>query len=322
MAYANYFLMQAFEDGHIVEVLLGDQPYFIRDRIDPRSPDRDLIVNELLKWAGSSSRGAVAAQALERAVAISLARGDIRGALDILLSYELAARFSGVELPVDVSKLVQSIHQWLTENREAVVNELARRDQDLLYFVRNMVRRFPKLGEGLEVFAPEEANDVGWGSAPKGKGPGYDSLADFRSGVREVFARTLQQHALTDVDAAEVAPSRYVVVLALGPCRLRVFLNLGDVEISVGRETAPLTTADVVQGEQVWYSVQPMIALVVDFEHVDWDEVFSMDPRAKVQLFAEWLALSMNGWKTLDGWCLEAMSRAEDVPSPVPRKKR
>jgi hypothetical protein len=144
---------------------------------------------------------------------------------------------------------------------------------------------------------------------------GYDSLTDFRSGVREIFVRTLRPHVLTEADAAELAPGRYVAILGIGHCKLRVFLNLGDVEIAVGRESAPVTAAHIVGNKRVWYPIQPMIARVVDPEQVDWDGVFFMDARDKLRLFAEWLALSMKGWETLDGWCLEAISQAEGILS-------
>ncbi len=179
MVSANLFLLQAFEEGHIVEALLGDNPYFIRDRIDPQSPDRDLIVKQLLHWADRPSRKQTAAEALERAVDVSLKRGDLRGALDILLCYDLSIRSTGTKLPLDVPKLVKSIHRWLVQNQETVVTAMAASDPDLLYFVRNMVASFPELGEGLaEVFPPQETNptDRGGVAGAGEEGPGEETV--------------------------------------------------------------------------------------------------------------------------------------------------
>ncbi len=147
----NRFLEQAFNEGHILETLLGEFPYFIRDRIDPDSPNRDLIVKQLLHWADDPYRKRDAARAIDAAIDISLNRGDLRSALDILLCYELSIRSTGIRLPLNVSAVVGKIGRWLRENYEKVVS-----DPDLLYFVNNMLERFPELGRYCPLSCPPQ----------------------------------------------------------------------------------------------------------------------------------------------------------------------
>ena len=145
----------------------------------------------------------------------------------------------------------------------------------------------------------------------------FETFDDVRAGVLGIFLEALPEHPIREVEAAEVEPGRYIVVLAMDTCWLRILLNLGDVELAVGGEGAPLTFADAVGGERVWFPIQPMIARVVNSDEVDGDRIFFMSTTDKLRLFAGWLGLSLEGWSSVNCWCAEAISYIQAVLSPL-----
>ena len=143
----NRRILNWFEDGKIREALVGEGPYFLPDYTNRTDHGRSLVFRQLKQWADNGEKQQAAANGVFEAVNTLNERADLFGLLDVLLVVTIASDDAPVpNLPLRLEEILDIVANSIqTNSREISGNE------DLRYFVINMIDRLPGLQERLAV---------------------------------------------------------------------------------------------------------------------------------------------------------------------------
>ena len=86
---SNAELWGWFDDGNATFVVLGAEPFFVRDHTYLDMHDRLLAIGELVDWAQARGRDAEASHDVLTAIRMAVADADTWAAYDVVWSYLL-----------------------------------------------------------------------------------------------------------------------------------------------------------------------------------------------------------------------------------------
>lgn len=133
-----------FDEGNIVNVLIGRKDYFIPDVTFRDRHDLMLVIRQLLLWSKARNDEIHAASEFEKGIDVLIYTKNAEDVLTYLHSYFLVCASDNIALPINEKEILDKITQLINNNAINVVNK-----ENIINIIISLTRLWPVLASNI-----------------------------------------------------------------------------------------------------------------------------------------------------------------------------
>lgn len=142
----NYKIVKWFEEGNIINAVLGDRPFFISDVTFREKHDRLLIFTQLLIWTTKKKNEVKVAKIIEKMIIELCASNRINEVIDIIWCLLLSQDDLTINLPINMLVIEAELIALVKKNSSKIS-----RQEELRSVVIALSDKLPEFKKGINL---------------------------------------------------------------------------------------------------------------------------------------------------------------------------